>query len=462
MKDVIIIGAGISGLSAGFELHKSDIDFQILECSGRVGGNIQTLKRDDYLVETGPHAFSSASRNILELVNDLELADVLQEANPESRKRYIYHNGQMMPVPAGLKEFLNTELISKDGKMTLLEELFIKKESKEETVEEFINRRFGREVLKNIIQPYLNGLFAGDVQKLSAPAVFPRLKELERKYQSIIVGGILSSFGKRSFKKLTLHSFNEGMETLTKAMYERLKSKISLNVQDIDIAKAKDFFVVNFKVNNKVINYTTNTILFALPAYKMYEFVYLLPPEYRADFAGIEYAPLAVVNQAVKKSKVKIDVSGFGFLCTKEAHRKLLGSIWTSSVFPDRAPSNKILLTSYIGGALYKKIVDQPEEEINALVSKEIAETMKISDQSAINPIHIKVNPYAIPQYNTGHLEKVKRIEELMGKDLGLFFTGNYLRGVSINDSVHTSQNTVSKIKHYLNKVSKTTKAVPV
>ena len=192
MKDVIIIGAGIAGLSAGFELYKNNIDFQILETSERVGGNIETLKIGDYLIESGPHTFSSTSKETLELVKDLGIEDLLQAAHPKAKKRYIYRNNQLIAIPAGLKEFIKTDILSREGKMTLLEELFIKKEEKEETVQDFSERRFGREVLKNFIQPYLNGVFAGDVQKLSADAVFPRLKDLESRYRSIICGIFLS------------------------------------------------------------------------------------------------------------------------------------------------------------------------------------------------------------------------------------------------------------------------------
>src|SRR3989338_7914541 len=211
MKDVIIIGAGIAGLSAGFELYKNNIDFQILEPANRAGGSIKTVKIGDYLVESGPSTFNSLSKEIMELVKDLDIEDLLQAANPQAKKRYIYRNGQLMPVPSTLKEFIKTDILSREGKMMLLEELFIKKENKEETVQDFTERRFGREILKNFIQPYLNGIFAGDVQKLSANAVFPKLKGLETKYRSIIGGMFLSPKVRSSFKGLTLYSFIHGM-----------------------------------------------------------------------------------------------------------------------------------------------------------------------------------------------------------------------------------------------------------
>ena len=464
MKDVIIIGAGIAGLSAGFDLHKNNIDFQILEPQDRAGGNIETLKIGDYLVESGPHTFSSLSKETMELVKDLGIEDLLQEANPKAKKRYIYRNGQLITIPSGLKELIKTDILSKDAKMMLLEELFIKKEFKEETVQDFVERRFGREVLKNFIQPYLNGLFAGDVQKLSANAVFPRLKDLENKYRSIICGMFLSQNFRSSFKGLTLYSFTDGMETLPNQIHSRLKNKITLGAKDIEISRAKDFFIVNFKVNNKTINYTTNSILFAIPAHAMSEFAYLLPKGYASEITQIEYSPIATVCQAVERSKVSVFngmPDGFGFLCTKEPHKKLLGTIWTSSVFPDRAPSDKILLTSYIGGALNKKIIDQSEEEIASLTAKETAETMHISDPNSIETIYVKVHTNAIPQYNLGHTNRIKKIEELMDKNTGLFFTGNYLYGISINDTVKTSKAAVERIKQFLNTNIKQQESIP-
>ena len=252
MKDVIIIGAGIAGLAAGYELNKENkenIDFQILETSNKVGGTIETLQIGDYQIETGPHTFSSLSKETLEIIKELGLGDDLQEANPNANKRYVYCNSHLTSVPKGPGEFFKTEIISKEAKWTLLEELFIKKEEREESVEDFISRRFGREVLKNLVQPYLNGVFAGDVKKLSASAVFPKLKELEEKHNSIILGFILSSLLKspmKTRKKLSIYSFKEGMEKLSSGLYEILKNKITLNTKDLEISRSKDFFIVTY------------------------------------------------------------------------------------------------------------------------------------------------------------------------------------------------------------------------
>ena len=450
MKDVIIIGAGIAGLSAGHELYKNNIDFQILETSNRAGGLIETLKMEDYLIETGPHTFSSVSHEILELVKDLGIEDKLVTANPSSRKRYIYLDNKLILVPTNPVDFFKSGILSKDGKLTLLEELFIKKELQEESVENFVTRRFGREILKNIIQPYLNGVYAGDIKKLSADAVFPKLKDLEHKYKSVILGSLFSGKIKNSFKNLTLYSFFDGMEVLPKEIFEKLKTKIALNTKDIEITRAKDFFIVTFKTNNKPISYTTNSILFAIPAHKIFNFSNLIPGSYLNEFSQIEYLPVATVVQTIEKSKLKLEEKGFGFLCTKEPHKKLLGTIWTSYIFPNRSPADKMLLTSYIGGAHYKKVASQTEEEIKNLATKELSEILQVSNQNSIDTLHVQIHVNAIPQYNLGHLEKVKRIEELMDKNSGLFFTGNYLYGISINDTIKTSKSAIKKIKQFL------------
>ena len=265
---------------------------------------------------------------------------------------------------------------------------------------------------------------------------------------------LLSNKFRSLFKKLSLYSFIYGMETLPDALYNKIKNKVTLNAQNIEISRAKDFFIVNFKANNKTINYTANSILFAVPAYAMSEYAYLLTKGYASEITQIEYAPIASISQTVEKEKVRafhsMPTEGFGFLCTKEPHRKLLGSIWTSSIFPNRAPKDKMLLTSYIGGALYKKIADQTEEEIANLTTKEVSEIMQISDPSTIETLHIKVFINAIPQYNLGHINKIKKLEELMSKNTGLFFTGNYLYGISINDTIKTSNAVVEKIKDFL------------
>ena len=450
MKDVIIIGAGIAGLTAGFELGKNNLDFHILDTSNRAGGVIETIKTGDYLIECGPHAFSSLSHETLELIKELNLEDDLIQASPDARKRYVHNNGHLYPVPSNPKEFFKTEIISKEAKFTLFEEFFIPKDENDESVEEFISRRFGREVLKNIVQPYLNGVFAGDVKTLSAKAVFPKLKNLEAKHKSVLLGFILSRGLKPSFKRITLHSFKEGLEQLPKELYEKLKTRITLNSSNIEITRAKDFFMVSFKLNNKTINYTTNSILFAIPAYKVLDYSHLFPSERVTEILHTEYAPIASVSQSVDKKKINTELDGFGFLCVKEPQRKLLGTIWTSSVFPDRVPKDKVLLTSYIGGSLYKKITTHTEEEIKNIVTKEVCEILKIDNQSFLETINIKLYTHAIPQYNLGHTSRVKHIEEFMDKNYGLFVTGNYLYGISINDTVKTSQKIAERIKTFL------------
>lgn len=455
MKDVIIIGAGIAGLTAGFELSKDNIDFQILEAQDKIGGTIQSLRIGDYLVESGPHTFSTLNTEVFKLIQELGIEDELLEASQAANKRYIYLNGQLVEVPKGPKEFFTTNILSKDAKWTLFEELFIKKVNNEETVEDFISRRFGRDILKNLVQPFLTGVYAGDVKKLSANAVFPKLKELENKHNSIIVGLLLSSMFKGKRKKLTLYSFKDGMETLPNKLYDRVKNKVIIGAKDIEISKAKDFFIVTFKLNNKTINYTANSLLFAIPAFKMQEYSYIFPNNFLNNFTDIEYTPIGVVSQAASREKINFDLNGFGFLCTKEPHRKLLGSVWASSTFPNRGPADKILFTSYIGGAYYRNIIDKTEDEIKATVTKELCEIFKISSPDILETIHIKIHPYAIPQYNIGHLEKVKKIEEVMDKNYGIFFTGNYLHGISMNDTIKTSKIITEKIKRFLDTIKR-------
>ncbi len=457
MKDVIIIGAGIAGLSSAHELNKENIDFQILEPANRVGGVIETIEIDGTKIETGPYTFSSYSKELMDIINDLKIQDELKEADHKSKKRFIYLNNKLVQIPTNPSEFFNSEILTKNAKWTLLEELVLPKGDKEESIENFFSRRFGREVLKNIIQPFLNGIYAGDVKKLSANAVFPKLKELEEKYKSVLLGSTFSQIGNifKGRKPLTLYSFKDGMQTLPNSLYESFKNKVTLMARDIEIKRAKDFFIVSFKVNNKAINYTTNSILFAIPAYRMAEYGYVLPSESLPNFLNIEYVPIASVAQVVEKENLKMDLNGFGYLCTKEVQKKLLGTIWTSSIFPDTVEPGKALLSSFIGGAHFKKVSDLGYDDIASLTAREVSEILGISDPDQIKTLFIKIHEKAIPQYNMGHLDLVKKIEKLMDNDSGIFFTGNYLRGISLNDTVKTSMNTVKKIKRFLKNIVK-------
>lgn len=453
MKDVIIIGGGIAGLSAALELQKDNVDFELLEKSNRVGGNIESLNLEGHLVEKGPYTFTSSSKEIFELINDLDLKDELIESSDKSVNRYVYFQKQLMKVPMSIQELYKTDLLSKEGKKTLLEEFFIPKVDKEETVEEFISRRFGREILKNLVQPFLCGVFAGDVQKLSANSVFPKLKELERKYNSILAGIPLSKGFNFSKEKHALYSFKQGMEVLPKKLAVQLGRKINYEVENIEIARAKDYFVITFTSSGKAYNYTTNAVLFATPAGEVLNYSHLLPNKESQDFFNIDYTPIATVAQTIKESKVKMNLDGFGFLCTKEPHRKLLGSIWTSSIFPNRSNGDEILFNSFIGGAYHPKVTKQSIEEIADLVSRELVEILKLSKSAQLKTINVKLYEKAIPQYAMGHVGRLRSVEEIMDRDFGLFFTGNYLYGISINDTVKTSKLMANRIKRFLQSI---------
>lgn len=451
MKDVVIIGAGIAGLTAAYELSKDSVDFHVIETSDRVGGNIKTKKVDGFSIEEGPYTLTSSGKDVLGLVSELGLDESLVEAKSESKNRYIYHQKKLIPVPMSPKELYKTELLSSDGKKTLLEEFFISKVDKEETIEEFVSRRFGREVLKNLVQPFLCGVYAGDVKKLSANAVFPKLKEIESKFKSVLIGLPLSKGLQFKKDKHTIYSFKEGMEQLPKEIYKRIQKRVSLSVSKIEVVRAKDYFVVTYEVGGKTISYTTNAVLFATPAYTVLNYSHLLPNKKSIELFETEYLPLATVSQIVDKSKVKTKLDGFGYLCTKEPHRKLLGTIWTSSIFPQG--NDKALLSSFIGGAYFPKVASAKESEVKNQVSKEVAEILKISKPSELKTINYKLYPKAIPQYYLGHGERVSEVEKIMDSEYGLFFTGNYLYGISINDTVKTSKKMVNKIKVFLEKV---------
>lgn len=455
MKDVVIIGAGIAGLSCGLELNKAGMDFHILEASNRPGGLIESVRKDDYLIESGAHIFSSSSKALMDVIKDANLEDELLEASEDAKKRYIYLDNKLISIPRGPKEFINSKLLSKEGKMTIFEEFFISSTKHDESVEQFFQRKFGREVLKNIIQPYLAGVFAGDVKRLSAQAVFPELKKLESRYKSVLLGFFLSGKFKNFSSKTKFYSFKEGMGTLPKGIYEKIKQHVSFNTSDIQVNRAKDCFIVSFKQGGKQVSYTTDSVIFAVPAYKVLEYSHLFPNRNTMELFELEYLPMAVVSQAIDKSKLKKDLDGFGYLCAQEPRRKLLGTLWCSSIFKNRSSRDKELLTSYIGGSYHKKVNEQSEEDIFSQVSKEVSEIMEISNPGDLENIHISVHSKAIPQYNLGHLDKVKKVEDMMGKNFGLFFTGNYFYGISINDTIETSKKVVAKVKEFL-KIVKT------
>lgn len=447
--ETIIIGAGITGLSAAYRLFQEDKNFLLLEASDRTGGLIQTGKEAGYIYEGGPNTFPSTASEIVGLCEDLNLLPIT--ANPTAHKRYLYLNQKLKALPQKPWHALTTSVLSLFGKFRLLGEPFRSKcKADDMSVAGFFKHRLGREVADNLVDPFISGIYAGNVETLSLPAVFPTLWQWEQTAGSLWKGfknkpKQPSAGDRRPKPKLKLLSFEHGLQTLTDALTQALPTEqLRLNTPVLEIQKEKSN-AYRVTLQNGATLLTQNVIL-AVPAHVAARLVKPFMPEGSYNLERVPYSGLSVTHLGFDQSQMKHPLDGFGCLIPRKENIKLLGAIWASSLFPHRAPGGKILLSNFIGGAHYPEAVREKASQIERQITWDLQRIFGI--RGSLEPKFRKVLIYekAIPQYNLGHLQRIATIEAKLGKHKGLYLAGNYLRGIALNECVKSGQTAADQI----------------
>jgi oxygen-dependent protoporphyrinogen oxidase len=428
--DVVVIGGGITGLTCAYRLHKLGFDALVLESSSRIGGVIRTEKIDGHLVEWGPNSLLPTPHSF-EFLNEIGLLPELIEANPKS-PRYIVVNGEMKAVPFGP--------LSYSGMFRALREPFVRSksggaESTDESVASFVSRRFGREAYERMAAPFVSGIYAGDPEKLSIGATFPRMLEIEREFGSLI-SGMLRRKSKKTKENGAPHrpsriaSFAEGLEVLPKRIAENLT--VRLNTSGVRIGS---------DVHPKA------TVI-AAPAFSAAEILGDSHPDVTTILASIEYAPMVVAATSLPLEGLTVPHRGFGFLVARGEKLNMLGTVFNSSLFADRAPNNRLLLTSFIGGATRPEALDWPDARIWDVIRGELKQVLKSS--LAPEPIGLVRYRRAIPQFNIGHRARIKSLRNALERCPGLFITGNFLEGVSVPACMEQGDATARAVAEFL------------
>jgi oxygen-dependent protoporphyrinogen oxidase len=462
-REVIVLGAGISGLVCAFRLKSLGVDVLLLEKSDRVGGVIHSERVDGFLIERGPNS-SQGSEELMALVDELGIMDEIAEGDPRA-PAFVYFNGRLHPVPGGPAAFLTSKLLSVRGKLRLLAEPLIaaRRSDEEESVLAFARRRIGREAAERMVAPFVSGVYAGDADALSVQAAFPRLSNLEANYGGLIRGAIAKAREARRAKKSAsavmdkaaptrrrLVSFRSGMSFLTDTLAARIgedlitgcgNCKIRLgdgragkHPEEQNRARDRHGFSLSFERAGAVEELTCDRLIVAAPAAAAASLVEPLSAELSGLVREISYAPLAILYLAYDKSAVSTSLHGFGFLAVPGEGLNILGCVWNSSLFEGRAPAGKVLLTVFIGGARNPGAARLGDAELVSIAHQELQKVLGITGEP--QPVSITRYERAIPQYNLGHAARVRRIETLLKEIPGLLLTGNYLHGVSTGDCI--------------------------
>ena len=513
--DCLVVGGGISGSTLAHNLDRAGVNVMLAEARDYLGGNVKSHKTEDgFIWEEGPNSFA-AQPSIVRIAYELGIADQLVFAD-ESLPPWVYHNDKLHPLPKGgggkgaqgqielvfgpngvLKFGLVGDLLSWPGRIRAGIGAFIghpaAPEGKDETIREWVTRILGEEVFLRCIDPFVSGVYAGNPETLSMKAALSKIARIEdiaysidwNKFGAIFYGGLKRQIELTKERKAdppdeawpefeygNPGSFREGLATLPNAIAASLKEKISLEWKITLIEKSGDGYVATFDTPSGVQTVQAKTIVSTAPAHALSDVLAPVMPESKSIFekvrsniarVGVYHPPVAAVTVAYPKSAFKDieldngfgnlkDLPGFGSLNPRTEGVRTLGTLWSSSLFPDRAPKDYNLLLNYIGGSRDTGLAELSEEEIIAEVDKGCRQVLLNDDAPPPKVLGLKIWPQAIPQYELGHLPLIKELEAAEAKIPGLWVCGNYRTGVAFPDCVTFGYDHAKTVKEYLEK----------
>jgi oxygen-dependent protoporphyrinogen oxidase len=463
-RAVIVIGAGISGLVCAYRLKTLGIDVLLIEKNDRVGGVIQSEKIDGYLIERGPNS-SQGTEELIALAEELGIIDELIEGNPKA-PAYVYFKGRLHPVPSGPGAFIKSDLLSPAGKLRILKEPFVppRHQNSEESVAAFARRRIGNEAAERLVAPFVSGIYAGDADQLSVKAAFPRLASLESDYGGLFRGMFAKAREARKAKKEAsavldraaptrrrLCSFRSGMAFLPKTLADKLGEDLLTGCSELRVTRAPNQIghMLEFERGGNRHQLTTDHLVIAAPSNAAATLIGPISGELSELLNEIDYPPLSIVSLAYKNSTVSTTLDGFGFLVPPSEKMQILGCVWNSSLFTDRAPTGMSLLTTFTGGARNPEAAQARDAELVSTIHGELQSVLGISSEPGV--IGITRYERSIPQYNVGHFARVQRIESLLRETPGIQLIGNYLHGVSTGDCIKEAERVAKAVATTLN-----------
>src|SRR6266850_1943824 len=408
MKPVAVIGGGITGLTAAFYLKRKGIPATVYEAGTRAGGVIQSRRQDGYLAEFGPNTILEISPKIAQLIGDAGLENRRLYSDPRAEARYVVGHGKPIAMPRSPLGFFTTRLFSAKAKLALLREPFVasRRDGKEESVAEFVIRRLGQEFLDRAIDALVAGVYAGDPYKLSIAHAFPKLAQLEAKYGSLIKGQLLGARERKQrgeIAKDRAHkfSFDEGLQVLTDTLANHLGESLRLEVLAGHLSQMASGWRLSLRQGPDERAVEHSAIIYAGTAFNLAKLkVEATQPLNLSPLSEIRHPPVTSVVLGFRRAGVVHPCEGFGMLIPKVEGFKILGTIFSSSLFPNRAPAGYITLTSYVGGERHPELASLPAEQIIALTLQDLRVLLGVKGEPTF--VHVAHYPKAIPQYNVG------------------------------------------------------------
>jgi oxygen-dependent protoporphyrinogen oxidase len=434
-----IIGAGISGLACAWQLKQHGKSCVVLEQSALPGGAMRSHRQGDYLAEEGPNSILLNSLEIEAFLDSIPgLNSSIIEARPEANKRFIVRGGKPHVVPMGLLSAITSPLWSFFGKLRVLKEPFVKAAAAEveESVADFARRRLGDELYRYAINPLVGGIYAGDPEKLSLPHAFPKLHALDQNHGGLIRGGFAKMRAARANKgpkpRKRIISFKNGIAELPEKLAAALGQSIHTAVSIKSIRKSEERWTVAWSSpDGTTIEESFDRLILTIPAHRLLHLPFdaALQGELRR-FGAIDHPPVSVLSLGFKRADVAHPIDGFGALVPKCEGRKILGVLFPSSIFAQRAPEGEVLLTVFVGGERQPECATADTETLQRTVLPELEQLLGITGKPTF--VHHKHWDKAIPQYKLGYAAQLAGMERIEQDHPGLHLAGNYRTGISV------------------------------
>lgn len=440
--DTIILGAGLTGLTLAHRLQRAGKNVRLLEKATRPGGVIRSERRDGFLCEAGPNSLLIKDARVARYLDELGLRDELIAARPEAAKRFLVRGGKLRTLPASPFSAVATPLYSWPAKLRFLREPWqpVTKEA-DTSVAEFVERRLGREFLDYGIAPLVSGIFAGDPARLSMRHAFPGVWDLEARGGSLIRGALAlrkerKAKGEKAFRS-QLVSFHDGLESISRAQALALGEALvtGVEVERVQAPEGARPWSVAWQASDGPQRAEADQLIVTTPVHAWDKIGF--PVELAAALAGlpaVEHPPVSTLVLGFRREQVQHALDGFGVLIPAVENEPLLGSIFSSSLFPGRAPEGHVALMNFLGGATQP---DNGRLETGDAVSSTLGVLRRLFGVSG-EPVFVHHTrwPHAIPQYHVGYERFVEGLAAVESRFPGLRLRGNFRGGPGLNDVI--------------------------
>ncbi|MFL6449264.1 MAG: protoporphyrinogen oxidase [Bryobacteraceae bacterium] len=450
-RDVIIVGAGISGLATAYYLKQLGVGSILIEKSERLGGLIRTDMVEGCELEAGPDSFLASKTAASHLAAELGISDEIIGTNDRYRRTYIAKRGRLVPIPKGmvmmvpgnLQAALSSPLFGLSTKRHLLAEVFLRPRERERdvSVRDFVRDHFGQGMLTYVTEPLLSGVYGGDPAVLSARSVLPKFLGYERQFGSLIRGIRSERKPRNEPAKSLFLSFRGGMRTLVDALSREIGSWVRIvSAEATEIAPHKGKWLVRTTTGNT----EGQAVVLACPAHVSARLLASCDRPLSSQLAAIPYSSAALVTLLFDRSTFAHPLNGFGFLVPRRERKTIAATTWINTKFPSRIAPDLVGIRAFVVDPEATREHDTPPGELVAKCLRDLEKLMGVRQ----SPIYSSVTswPHSMPQYVVGHHERILNIGGLAAGHPGLYLSSNYLTGVGIPDCIERAQTIAKQI----------------